>query len=427
MFTRNRILILTVGLAIFQQAQATNGYFSHGYGVKAQGIGGVGIALPQDSLAAATNPAGMALTGDRADLGLTWFTPDREATLSNTAGGSGLLDGTFDGNGRENFLIPEGGYNRFITDNVTLGVSVYGNGGMNTEYKQPIALLSGATGNTSGIDYIQLFVAPTVAWKIADGQTLGVSVNLGYQRFKATGIDNFTFISAYPANVTGLGVDDAYGVGLHLGWTGDLTDAITLGATYQTRTNFSKFDDYKGLFANEGDMDAPASYGIGIAIEASEQLTIAADVQRILFSDIAPIGNPLSLWNGQPFVSGGPGNLGSATGPGFGWDDVTVFKIGFNYLLSKSVTLRAGYDHTGQPVPQSETLFNILAPGVVQDHLSLGATWTLPNESELSFAYTHAFAETVSGTDVVPLPFGGGDVALSMRQNSFGVAYGWKF
>ncbi len=427
MNSRKKILVLALGLVTVHNAHATNGYFAHGYGVKAQGTGGVGIALPQDALAAATNPAGMALIGNRADVGLTLFNPDREATLSSTAGGSGMLDGTFDGNGRENFLIPEGGYNRFIKDNVTLGVSVYGNGGMNTEYEQPIALLSGASGTTSGIDYIQLFVAPTVAWKITDGQTLGVSVNLGYQRFKATGIDNFTFISASPANVTGLGVDDGYGIGLHLGWTGELTDAITLGATYQTRTNFSRFDDYKGLFANEGEMDAPASYGIGISIEASPQLTIAADVQRILYSDVAAIGNPLSLWNGQPFVSGGPGNLGTGTGPGFGWDDVTVLKIGFNYAVNDALTLRGGYDHTEQPVQESETLFNILAPGVVQDHLSLGATWTLANSAELSVAYTHAFENSVSGVDVIPLPFGGGDVALKMHQDSLGIAYGWKF
>ena len=42
--------------AAAQTAHATNGYFSHGYGVKSQAIAGVGIALPQDGLTAATNP-----------------------------------------------------------------------------------------------------------------------------------------------------------------------------------------------------------------------------------------------------------------------------------------------------------------------------------------------------------------------------------
>ena len=40
-------------------ALATNGYFPHGYGIKAKGMGGVSTALAQDSLGGATNPAGM--------------------------------------------------------------------------------------------------------------------------------------------------------------------------------------------------------------------------------------------------------------------------------------------------------------------------------------------------------------------------------
>ena len=61
-------LVFLPGLAL-----ATTGYFALGYGVKSAGMGGVGIALPQDGLAAATNPAGTAFVSDRVDLGLTWF------------------------------------------------------------------------------------------------------------------------------------------------------------------------------------------------------------------------------------------------------------------------------------------------------------------------------------------------------------------
>lgn len=410
-------------LAFSGTANATNGYFSHGYGVKSQGIGGVGIALPQDALAAAANPAGMGLIGNRADVGLTWFRPDREAKISGTPGG--FSDGSFEGNHRENFLIPEAGFNKIISPDVTLGVSIYGNGGMNTDYEKPIPLLNGGTGKSSGINYIQLFVAPTVTWKVAPGQTLGVSVNLGYQRFEAKGIDGFTAISANPTRVTGHGVDDAYGAGLHLGWIGQITDSVTLGATYQSKTNFQKLDKYKGLFAGSGEMDAPATYGVGIAVKATPQLTVAADAQRILYSDVDAIGNSISRWNGQPFL-GGIGNLGKSNGPGFGWNDVTAFKLGASYTYSDSLTLRAGYDHVTQPIPKRETLFNILAPAVVQNHLSLGATWVLANKGELSAGYTHAFEDSVNGSNAIPTQFGGGNVKLKMHQDALGIAYGWQ-
>jgi len=183
-----RRLVLTTALsaAFAGNAYATNGYFTHGYGVKSQGMGGVGIALPQDALAAASNPAGMALIGDRVDVGITWFRPQRESELSGTAGGFGLFDGKYEANDSENFFIPEFGFNRRIDDKLTLGVSVYGNGGMNTDYKNGIPLFGSTT--RAGVDMAQLFIAPTATWKINENHAVGVAVNLAYQRFEAKGL-----------------------------------------------------------------------------------------------------------------------------------------------------------------------------------------------------------------------------------------------
>jgi long-chain fatty acid transport protein len=43
------------------------------------------------------------------------------------------MDGTANSDS-QNFLIPEFGYNRLINPYLSLGVTVYGNGGMNTNY-----------------------------------------------------------------------------------------------------------------------------------------------------------------------------------------------------------------------------------------------------------------------------------------------------
>lgn len=334
---RNTVKLLPWLLSIMAgHVYATDGYFAHGYGVKGLGLGGVGIALPQDALAAATNPAGLGIVGDRIDFGVTWFKPDRDVRLSNTAGGSGALDGRYDGNDTEHFFIPEFGYNRVINDRTTLGVSVYGNGGMNTDYKDGIPYFNN-TGSRTGIDYLQVVVAPTATWRINEQHVLGVSLNLAYQRFEAKGLQNFdnALSSTSPGNVTNNGHDNSYGAGLRFGWVGQVSDAVTLGATYQTKTYASKFDKYKGLFAEGGDIDIPANYGIGIAIKTKPALTLAADAQRILYSDVNAIGN-LSLSNL-------PSRLGSSSGPGFGWRDVTVLKVGAQYAYSDSLTLRAGY------------------------------------------------------------------------------------
>ncbi|MGB4813312.1 MAG: outer membrane protein transport protein [Methylophilaceae bacterium] len=408
-------LLSLLALAASSQAYATDGYFAHGYGVKSLGMGGVGIALPQDALAAAANPAGMGLIGNRVDFGLTWFRPVRESEI---AGSGAPVNGTYDANDSQNFFIPEFGYNKQVNPNLTLGVSVYGNGGMNTDYKNGIPLF-GSTGS-AGVDLAQLIIAPTATWKITPSQTIGVSLNLAYQRFEAKGLQGFAGYSTSPSNLTNQGHDNSYGAGLHIGWLGQINDAVTLGATYQSRTYMSKFDKYQGLFAEQGDFDIPSNYGFGVAIKASPAFTLAADVQRINYSEVASVGNA-SIAN----LSNG---LGSDNGAGFGWRDATTVKLGASYAYNESLTLRAGYNHVNQPIRSGDTFFNILAPGVVEDHMTLGATYVLPNKAELTFAYAHAFENTVNGVNSIPNnPLGGGNANLSMYQDSLGIAYGWQF
>ena len=403
-------------------AQATNGYFAHGYGVKASGMAGAGIALPQDAIAAAMNPAGMAMLGNRMDFGLTWFRPSRESQLV----GSPLpFNGTvYEGNESSDFFIPEFGYNRMLNSNMSLGVSVYGNGGMNTDYDQPFPLF----GQTRpGVDLSQLFIAPTLGYKITPEHAVGVSLNLAWQRFKSYGLENFTApsgpqqFSAYPANVTNNGYDDSYGYGFRIGYLGQFSPMFALGLTYQTKTWMTDLDKYKGLFAEQGGFDIPANYGIGIAVTPMTGLTFAFDVLRIEYSGIKSINNPL-----LPNLTSG-NLLGTDGGAGFGWQDVTAYKLGVQYALNPQLTLRGGYNYGKQPIPQSETFFNFLAPGVVEDHWTLGATWTLANKSELSFSFMYAPSITVNGVNSIPPNFGGGDINLKMDQFSLGVAYGWKF
>ena len=398
-------------------AFATTGYFAHGYGIKAKSMGGVGIALPQDALAPATNPAGIAFVGNRIDLGAEWFTPDRGASI--TGSGAPGANGTYDGNDTKSFLIPEFGYNRVINPNWTFGVAVYGNGGMNTDYKTNPFAAFGGTGS-AGVDLMQLFVAPTVAWK-SGNHAIGVSLNLAYQRFKAEGIQGFAMFSASPGNVSNNGYDDSTGVGVRIGWTGQVSPTVTLGATYQSTTKMGEFDKYKGLFADQGDFDIPENYGLGIAWKATPALTLAADVLQINYSDVASVGNTADC------LFMGACQLGGSNGPGFGWQDTTVFKIGLAYEMKPGTTLRAGYVKLDQPIPASQTFFNILAPGVVEDHLTLGLTLATSKTGELTVMYMHAFEKEVNGSNSIPMAFGGGNANLRMSQDSLGVAYGWKY
>jgi len=347
-----RPLCLAVALLSPALAGATNGYFAHGYGAKSLGMAGVGIALPQDALAAATNPAGTGEVGDRLDLGLSVFAPRRGSEIVGNAFGA---DASYSGSDRKTFLLPELGYARRVSQTTAVGIAVYGNGGMNTGYGSNPYARFGAKGS-AGINLEQLFIAPSVAYKLNEQHAVGVSVVLAHQRFSAKGIGLFGGFSAAPGNVSDQGTDSSNGVGVRLGWTGKLTPELTLGATWASKIH-GRFDKYKGLFADHGGFDIPENYGVGLAYAATQNLTVAADVQHIRYSRVRSIGNSAaSLFAGQP--------LGVSNGPGFGWHDVTVFKLGAAYRVRSDLTVRGGVSFNNQPVPAGETFFNVLAPGV---------------------------------------------------------------
>jgi long-chain fatty acid transport protein len=107
-FKRMFLLVLAF-LSIADASFATDGYFLTGYGTKQQGQGGAGVAKPGDSVAGATNPAGLLLVGNRFDIGLTLFRPNRNGTISGNTLPPGYPDvnGTYDDNRVKNFVLPE--------------------------------------------------------------------------------------------------------------------------------------------------------------------------------------------------------------------------------------------------------------------------------------------------------------------------------
>lgn len=410
------LALLTPSLAF-----ATNGYFSHGWGMKSKALAGAGIANAEDGMAGANNPAAMVVAGNRVDFGLDLFSPDRESTVSGNGGGGNQ---TADGNGDDMFLIPEFGYNQMMGSNRSFGVVVYGNGGMNTSYDGGIILFNGAAGpNRTGVDLSQLFIAPTYSMKFGGGNhSFGVSLNLAYQRFQAEGLQNFcnAMFSSNPTNCTNNGYSTSTGYGATLGYLGQLTPTFALGVTYRSQTYMSEFDEYAGLFAEQGDFDIPSMYGIGMKFTPNSNLAILFDYTHINYSDIAAISNPL-------LPNFGIAQLGADNGAGFGWEDMDVYKLAVSWQVNSDLTLLAGWNHGDQPIPASETLFNILAPATVEDHLTLGATWAVGTNADLTVAYMHAFENDVNGQNSIPASFGSGEADLKMSQDSIGVAYGWKF
>jgi long-chain fatty acid transport protein len=406
------VVLCLLGIFAINTAHATNGYFSHGYGIKYKGLAGAGVALRLGPLGPATNPAALAFGSKRYDVSLSFFNPNRQYTVTGNPslqpGTFGLAPGTIK-SGSTLFVIPSLAANWSLGDNRAFGISIYGNGGMNTNYDNPTFGFK-----PTGVDLSQLFVAPTFAFKAGAKHSFGVTPILSYQRFEANGLLAFGPFSSAPTKLSNNAHTNSFGLGARVGYLGEWMDFLSVGASYQTKVKMGEFDDYAGLFAEQGDFDIPANWTVGVAL-GFEQMGLAFDVQQMMYSDIKSVGNPM-LPNLQR------ARLGDANGAGFGWEDMTVFKGGIYFQTSGGWTWRAGYSNGKQPIPKSEVLFNILAPGVIEQHLTAGFSKSIGGDKEISVAIMRAFSKTVSGGNPLDFP-GQQTIELKMDQWEFGVGF----
>jgi len=410
-------LALITTTLLSQAAYATNGLAPTGVGMVHRSMGGAAVANPINTTSMATNPASASFIPDGFDVGLELFMPDRSVTERNT--------GTnYNGNDKTTFFIPEGGYKRSINAKVATGVVVYGNGGMNTGYS---TLPRPFDPTKVGVDYQQLFVSPTVSFKVGERNALGISANMVYHKFKAEGASGFdnAGLSSSPGNVTNRGYDSSTGVGATIGWQGQLSPRLSAGISYRSKVKMGKLEKYQGLLANGGEFNVPAATTIGIALKATPKTTVAFDVQRIEYSKVAAIGNSPSLLNPITGV-----RMGVNGGPGFGWDDQTVYKLGIRHQATPTTALMAGYNYGKTPIKNSDTTLNVLAPATSEKHLSLGAEFQLSPKSNVTVSYIHAFKKEIKGTNNPQPQLGGLDLGgynLKMDQNAVGFAYSRRF
>jgi long-chain fatty acid transport protein len=411
------LLVLGALLVAAGSAQATDGYFANGYGTNYKAMSGAGVALYLGTQAPATNPAAMAFLGKRYDVGIEVFNPNRQFSVTGSPSGFpgtfGLAPGTVE-SGSSYFPIPSLGANWKVGENGTFGVSAYGNGGMNTDYAAAVFGVAPA-----GIDMSQMFLAPTYAHKLGPRHALGVSAILAYQRFEAKGLQAFSFFSSDPSNLTNNDHASSYGAGVRVGYLGELTDWLSVGASYQSPIRMSTFHEYSGLFAEKGGFDIPQTFTGGVAVKPADKLTLAFDVQWINYEGVKSVGNDF-----LPNLALAP--LGTDTGAGFGWHDMTVYKTGLQYEASRDWTLRAGYSYGRQPIRENEVLINILAPGVMEHHVTAGVTRAVTKGQAINLAVVRAIPKSVVGPNNLEAP-GQQSIELKMDQWEFDVSYSFGF
>lgn len=376
---------------------AMNGFFLIGHGTRSTGMGGVAQALPQETLVGASNPAGMVWLGSRLDVGGGWLRQGGATALT----ASPLPDANAAYKSARSILYPEIGVNWMGRSCRAWGISFYLKGVFDAHYSRAIP--------TEGISpergrYVQYFLSPSWSVRPFLGQSFGIALNIAFGWVTFNGLENLAANSASPSNLTNRGSDNTWGVGLTFGWMGQFFERLRAGLSYQTRTWMSRAHLYKGFLPERGKIENPSTLAGGIAVLLTPYLIVGFDLGWVFWSDVEGFGNRVNSLN--PF--------GSSGGPGFGWRDSVVAKLGISYALSDCFTVRGGYHYGRSPVIPRAVDNNSLTLAMPEHHLTLGMTWAWRIAS-VNLAYAHGFTHEIIG--LIAPERGGGNRQLRASQD----------
>jgi long-chain fatty acid transport protein len=383
-------LVLGVGIAGAFAASpsfAVDGVQLSSFGVMAGGMGGVSIALPQDSVAAANNPAGMGLVGNRADLGLQLIEPliDYQYGSPNNTLHVGRVS-----------PVPEGGVNFQVSPRITFGVSLFGVG-LAANYGRPALPTPGAETAKSSLQAVA--AAPTVTYKLNDHNIIGLSLVLVYERLSVQGLivpQSNGGLSTVPSH----GVSSTFGYGARIGYLWKPVSNFTIGATIATTIRMGKLSGYDNdiLAAGGGRLDVPPQYGVGVSWQPVPSLTLAADWLHISWTKTI---------------------LGSAQA--FSWRDQNVFRIGAAYDVSRRWTFRAGFSYANRTFASDAVAQNFLSPLDNSKSVSIGATYRISDKDEISGLFEYGFSANLHGTGASQ------GFNVNSKTEVIGISYGHKF
>ncbi|MCP4275751.1 MAG: aromatic hydrocarbon degradation protein [Gammaproteobacteria bacterium] len=463
--------VLVLGMAIVSQAHATNGMNLEGWGPVSKAMGGVGSAIENGTAAVMNNPATLGLMDDgshRVDLAVGFLGPDVSVDIPG-------LTAQSDGNA---YWMPALGYAQ-RNGQFTYGVGLFSQGGMGTDYKADSFLAAGSgeevrselsvgrlilplafqvndkftiggtlDGVWGGMDLKMAmsgaqfgdFVADlggtqtygTASGTMVDGLVgminAGVVTNVNWTRF------DFSNSSSFSGKARG------YGVGGKLGFTYQLTPQFRLGASYHTKVKLSdmKADGTTVSMSIDADLGAgpstyevpvqgeirvkdfawPAAINLGLAYQATDKLLLAADLKQYQWSDVMGSFNMsfhADASQSNPVAAGFAGATMDTT-LYQDWDDQTVIALGAAYRASDQLTLRAGYNHANNPVP--DFYVNPLFPAIVKSAVTAGMGYQFNDRHSVDFAISFVPEETVTSST---------GLEISHSQTNFQIMYSNQF
>lgn len=253
---------------------------------------------------------------------------------------------------------------------------------------------------------------PGIRRNFSNGGALDVAAVFAQQGYATPGLGARTVYSQndYPA-----GGEQVSGAGLRLGISSELAPGVHIDAAYQSRIDMDAFQNYRGVYAEPGDFDIPASANIGIRVQASNRASLSFDVQRVLYSEVSTFTTSLLP---DRFLS----LLGDSASPDFSWRDLTVYQLGWNFASSEDLSWNVRYSTSQQPTPTARSLARALEPDFADRSMSVGFTKRTGRAARLNFNASYAPSDYYLGNAHFARP-----TDLSGDQFEFEVIWVWDF
>lgn len=253
---------------------AFNGILLTGSGQVSSAMGGASIGGGLDRASISDNPANAALQSEGIDGQIVLAIVDSKANFLGQ-------DSEYKSN--QFVPIPEFSIIKKMNDKINFGLSAIGSGA-SLDYGTPPIL--GVASSDAKINLANATLSPTLSYQIQPNLNIGVSLNLGIQQFRATGV--FAGMNdETPIILQSHGNKWAFGTGFSLGMNYQINPRTIIGTSYISETRFSKLNEYDDdlLLGSGGRVNLPEKYGIGITHKFNDQITFAADILHINWED----------------------------------------------------------------------------------------------------------------------------------------------
>jgi long-chain fatty acid transport protein len=441
--TKKKIAALLAMSGIASPVLATNGMNMEGYGPIATAMGGASMAYDNGAAAVVNNPATLGLMAagtSRIDVAVGGLHPNVTAKLA------GMPEAK---SGGDAYYMPALGWVA-KTGRFSYGVGVFSQGGMGTEYAAGSFMSAGSPGETRSELGVGRLIAP-LAFEISPDLTIGGSLDFVWATLDLKMAASTAMLGSMVTGGSGAlfgalpsmmgmnwarvdfsdgndfsGAAKGYGWAENIGFTYRVAPTVTIGGVYHSKTSLSDLETGgsgatmsagmsggAAMFNDSGKIKVrnfqwPETYGFGVSVKVLPQLQVVADVKHIGWSKVMKDFK-------MTYESGGMGGSVDFTLPQE-WKDQTVLQLGATYMLNEQLALRAGFNGSRNPIP--DTYLNALFPAIVKNHYTFGVGYAISKSAEVngSFAYAPKVTQT-----------GGSGITNEHSQTNWQLMYTQRF